>query len=95
MHYSIENVKTEQVVVTRSLTFESNQRAPLGMYVCMYVVSVQSRENVHFLMPLNQLLLMPIHRFDHPESVHLQWMSKELPGEQNHPKTCYRIWKTT
>ena len=28
MYYSIENVKTEQVIVTRSLTFESNQRAP-------------------------------------------------------------------
>ena len=28
MYYSIENVKTEQVVVTRSLTFERYQRAP-------------------------------------------------------------------
>ena len=41
MYYSIENVKTEQVVVTRSLTFESNQRAPQGtsdihVYVCIY-----------------------------------------------------------
>ena len=33
MYYSIENVKTEQAVVTRSLTFQSNQR----MYVCTCV----------------------------------------------------------
>ena len=33
MYYSLENVKTEQEVATRSLTFEGNH---VGMYACMY-----------------------------------------------------------
>ena len=53
MYYSIENVKTEQVIATRSLTFEDNQRAPevgtvipamkaLPLYVCTYVYRKES-----------------------------------------------------